>query len=218
MLFAMHGAFAHISTQDLHRLTNLPQGVLNGIMRNLDRIEREAEGGWSKYYHVFPGLIKRYNLKIGVEIGVSTGGHSESILRTTDVEKLYSIDPWIENPVLHLGGRSNYDVLFYRVRSRLAKYGERSVVIRNFSYNVVNQFDDASLDYIFIDGNHHYEAVKQDLEMWYPKLRAGGVMGGDDYATSWPGVPKAVNEFFEKCSISVNQDQQQKRIWWVKKP
>jgi hypothetical protein len=68
----------------------------------LQHIEQEVETSWKHYYHVFPNLIKTFNLKKGIEIGVSTGGHSHAILETTAVEKLYSIDPYTPNPTLNL--------------------------------------------------------------------------------------------------------------------
>lgn len=210
---------AHISIDELSALTQLPHGTLVAAMRRLDLIEKDAESKWCSYYHVFPSIIQRYGLRVGVEIGVSMGGHSESILKTTDVEKLYSIDPWVPNPSFNLGSRAHdYEVLVHRVKSRLGKYGDRSVVIRAFSYDVASLFNDESLDFVFVDGDHHYEAVKQDLEMWYSKVKSGGIVGGDDYSTGWPGVPKAVNEFFEVRGLLVSQDDKQPRIWWVQKP
>jgi hypothetical protein len=57
-------------------------------------------------------------------------------------------------------------------------------------------FADNSIDGIFIDAAHEYEAVKEDLELWYPKVKSGGYFCGHDYSHGWPGVIKAVDEFF----------------------
>lgn len=56
------------------------------------------------------------------------------------------------------------------------------------------QFADASLDFVYIDANHSYEAVKEDIAIWRPKVRAGGFIGGHDYAPEHRGVMLAVNE------------------------
>lgn len=56
-------------------------------------------------------------------------------------------------------------------------------------------FEDESLDFVFIDGAHDYESVKQDLEHWYPKIKTGGWLGGDDLHLS--GVREATDEFFQ---------------------
>ena len=183
----------------------------------LQKVEYEAEIGWCDYYHVFPNLINSYGLKKGVEIGVSTGGHSDAILKRTNVEKLYSIDPWLKNPSLGMPHPVLFEMLYLRVAHRLQRYGKRSYILRDYSYKVTHLFDERSLDFVFVDGDHNYEAVKKDLEMWFPKVRTGGIIGGDDYATSWPGVPKAVNEFFAAKGLVVHQDKEQPRIWWVQK-
>ena len=57
-------------------------------------------------------------------------------------------------------------------------------------------FKDESLDAVFIDADHSYEAVKMDIQNWMPKVRKGGILAGHDYNSAWPGVIKAVNEIF----------------------
>jgi predicted O-methyltransferase YrrM len=209
---------AWITVDELQQKLHISSHLLDQFNRNLQAIENEAEASWREYYHVLPGLINTYGLKKGVEIGVSTGGHSDALLKQTNIETLYSIDPWETNPSLHMGHPAMFDVLHLRVVSRLKRYGNRSVVFRNYSYQVVDQFADGSLDFVFVDGDHNYGAVKKDLEDWYRKIRSGGIMAGDDYATVWPGVPQAVNEFFAKLNIPVHQDAGQPRIWWIIKP
>ncbi len=209
---------AWITVDELKKSIDLPVGQLRQFNANLQAIEDDAEHGWRQYYHVLSDLINKYGLKRGVEIGVSTGGHSDAILKQTKVETLYSIDPWQTNPSLHMPNQVMFDILHLRVVSRLKRYGHRSIVFRNYSYEIVEQFTNESLDFVFVDGDHTYAAVKKDLEDWYGKIRPGGFMAGDDYATVHPGVPQAVNEFFAKLNIQVHQDAGQPRIWWIRKP
>jgi len=54
-------------------------------------------------------------------------------------------------------------------------------MIRALSEDVVDTFADGSLDFIYIDGNHAYEYVKRDIEIWWPKLKKGGLFSGHDY-------------------------------------
>jgi len=56
--------------------------------------------------------------------------------------------------------------------------------------------NDIKIDYLHIDAGHSYENVKEDIKHWYPKVRPGGVMAGDDYHHTWPGVVKAADEAF----------------------
>lgn len=70
-------------------------------------------------------------------------------------------------------------------------------VIKELSHEAADYFEDNSVDQIFIDAGHSYEAVKKDIEAWLPKMKKGGIMAGHDY-WAWEGVRKAVNEAFRQ--------------------
>ena len=78
---------------------------------------------------------------------------------------------------------------FYKTR-----FFDNIIHHEDYSYNVVNNFKDNDYDFIYIDGSHTYESVKRDLELYLPKLKKGGIIGGHDYSQIWPGVIEAVNE------------------------
>lgn len=59
---------------------------------------------------------------------------------------------------------------------------------------VAINWPERSLDFVYIDGLHEYESVKQDIEVWLPKIRAGGIIAGHDYNAGFPGVERAVKE------------------------
>ncbi len=63
------------------------------------------------------------------------------------------------------------------------------------------EFQNGSLDLVFIDANHSYEGIKADIENFLPKIRHGGHIGGHDY-TEAPGVLQAVDETFGPCPAS----------------
>jgi predicted O-methyltransferase YrrM len=69
------------------------------------------------------------------------------------------------------------------------------------SQEAVDNYADASLDFVFIDASHDYESVLQDVRMWYPKVKPGGIFAGDDYQPSWPGVIQAVNQFAQEVKV-----------------
>ena len=79
-------------------------------------------------------------------------------------------------------------------------------------------FPDNFFDFIYIDGDHSYEAVKNDLHMWHPKLKKYGVMCGDDFShISGRGVIEAVQEFsFEKKLIIHTIGSKDTQFWYVK--
>jgi hypothetical protein len=66
--------------------------------------------------------------------------------------------------------------------------------IRMDSVLAAKLYKDNSLDFVFIDASHEYQAVKNDIEAWYPKVKDGGVLAGHDYKC-WYGVTRAVDEF-----------------------
>lgn len=63
------------------------------------------------------------------------------------------------------------------------------------------QFEDDSLDFVFLDADHTYEGVKADILAWLPKVKPGGMLAGDDY-NYFPGVKKAVDELLPAKEIA----------------
>lgn len=154
----------------------------------------------------FPFLLNFLNLKgRGAEIGVRKGDFSECILRDSNLSLLFSIDPWKEfdrNIYQDIANVSQeeYDKMYEIVLNRFKKYGSRSSVIRKASFEASGLFEPGTLDFIYIDANHSYEACKLDLEVWWPKLKKKGIFAGHDYLdgllpTGRYGVKRAVDEF-----------------------
>ena len=73
-------------------------------------------------------------------------------------------------------------------------------IIKGFSLEVVNKFDDETFDWIYIDANHNYDSVKADLVAWIPKVKIGGWISGHDW--DHPDVKKALLEEFPNEDIT----------------
>jgi hypothetical protein len=71
--------------------------------------------------------------------------------------------------------------------------------IRKRSHDAVMSYKNRSLDFIFLDGSHAYKDILLDLQLFYPKLKRGGIIGGHDYA-NFRDVKLAVHEFFN-CDL-----------------
>jgi hypothetical protein len=86
---------------------------------------------------------------------------------------------------------------------------------KNYSYDEANKYDDNSIDVCYVDGDHSYEGVTKDLNAWWPKLKTGAIFFGDDFTKGFPGVGKAVKEFFTPKRIKFIRIG---RCWVVVKP
>jgi predicted O-methyltransferase YrrM len=143
----------------------------------------------------------------GVEIGTWKGYHSAHILEISELSILYSIDPW-----QHFSDRvytdadnvsqEEFEVVHDHAVRILEKFGKRSRIMRMGSLEASRAVADNTLDFIYIDANHSYERCKEDLELWWPKLKKGGLFAGHDYLDGdLPqgkfGVKSAVNEFLK---------------------
>ena len=119
----------------------------------------------------------------GVEIGVFKGEFSKHILENWD-GTLYLVDPWREldfESYNDASNHANHNTAYLETMSNIKGFEDRAFMIRALSDQAVELFPNNSLDYIFIDGNHAYDWVKKDIEMWWPKLKKGGIFAGHDY-------------------------------------
>ena len=127
-----------------------------------------------------------------IEIGSYMGESTMMFASTGLFSTIYSIDPlsgYEEFNEMH-----NYSWDFVKDEfNKNTKYFDNIVQLQDFSYNVVDKFEDNSIDFIYIDGNHSEESVRQDLELYLPKLKKNGIIAGHDYNDySWPGLVNAV--------------------------
>jgi len=64
------------------------------------------------------------------------------------------------------------------------------------SVKMADSFADKSLDAVYLDGDHTYAGVTEDIVAWLPKVKPGGIICGDDYGDTSFGVTEAVNAYF----------------------
>lgn len=122
------------------------------------------------------------------EIGVWNGGFSREILDVTDPAELVLIDPWdllaARSESEHTHGRHS-DAAFMEgmYRNVSALYGDLDTVSirKGFSVEVLESFPDDYFDWVYIDGNHLFDAVRRDLALSFRKVRPGGIVAGDDF-------------------------------------
>lgn len=144
----------------------------------------------------------------GVEIGTYKGG--SSLMFLDNCAYMHFIDPCLEYAENPDKGWFTEEEIFL---ARLKPWEGKFTFIKGFAADVVDQIPVS--DFIFVDANHEYAYVKQDLELYWPKVKAGGIFCGHDYTGGHPGVTKAVDEFFAKLNLPVESHQY---CWLVHKP
>ena len=130
------------------------------------------------------------------EVGVAEGAFSKQILEICRPTTLHLIDLWSESSARYADGMERTRAA---VREELG--AGRVKIHKGLSWDVLETLDDASLDWVYLDAAHTYDAVARDLAAAEPKLKADGLICGHDY-TRWAssgvnrwGVVEAVNEF-----------------------
>ena len=122
-----------------------------------------------------PDLFNELGFKIGAEIGVESGAYSNVLLQKMPQATLYSIDPWKSYRAYRdHTSQSKLDQFYANTKEVLAKYGERSIIIKKSSEEALQDFKDESLDFVYIDANHAFAHVAFDIHYWLRKVRKGG--------------------------------------------
>ncbi len=148
---------------------------------------------------------------VGVEIGVQYGVNAVSILSSMpNLKLLYLVDPYKSKGFDHIRNNA-VNTLSVCYRDRVCWHFCKST-------EAVKHFADESMDFVYIDGSHVYPDVKKDIELWYPKVKPNGVIGGHDYiekaGDAW--VARAVDEWVDttKKELFLRENPQD---WWVNK-
>jgi hypothetical protein len=181
----------------------------------------------------------------GVEIGVLKGEFSKQILKNWG-GTLYMVDVWkaLGDEYIDSSNHVNHTTAYQETMKSIQEYEDRAIMIRTNSKTASEMFEDESLDFIFIDANHAYDYVVEDINMWFPKLKKGGIFSGHDYILmDWYkdpnftenkkdkhiytfttdgepfyngifGVNPAVDEFCEKMGYKVNHTGEWFATWW----
>lgn len=153
------------------------------------------------------------NNLIGVEIGVMKGYNSYNIIKLLSIKHLYLVDPYFQGYTDGIR-KLDYSSCEIIARKLLKPFKNKITFIKKDSSSAIDDIPD-NLDFVYIDGNHQMEFVLKDCELYFPKIKKGGFLGGHDfYAGISTGVPNAVFTFVKKYNLSLNGS---KDDWWIVK-
>ena len=147
------------------------------------------------------GLIDLIGHLKGVENMVEIGSYQgESTLifleNLTTLKKIFAVDPWVNGYCEGDVCSEEYpmEIVEKNFDLRTKNFGNL-VKIKKTSEQFSKEIEDLSLDFVYIDGDHRYESCLKDIELWLPKVKKGGFIGGHDYLERcFPGVVRAVSE------------------------
>lgn len=163
---------------------------------------------WPNLYGTVPYLAKLNNAKTIVEVGVAYGYHAEFILDNLPTIQYFGVDPYegnydpqdpfssdVKKILPDLTDQQSFERLFLAVNYKLHQINENAKLLRMSSVDASSQFVDGSVDLIYIDGDHTYDGVINDLNAWWRKINPEhGIICGDDL--NWAGVKDACDDFF----------------------
>ena len=154
------------------RVDNLPIGM---------KVQRE----------VFGRLFFELGLNKGAEIGVRKGEFSKILCEQNPNLEIYCVDSWgIDDN--RYGNRHNR--YYETAKKMLSPFN--ATMIPKFSMDALEDFEDESLDFVYIDANHTFDFCCPDIIFWSKKVRPGGIISGHDYYNHHRGgVVKAVDAY-----------------------
>lgn len=152
-------------------------------------------------------IARKIDPKVVVEVGVYAGGLSAMLSAIPTIERYIIVDDWHAN--YSQFGRTHMDKIAALVAD-WAKTRPHVQIMRMKSSEAAPLLPDLQIDFFHTDGNHEYPFVRQDIELWMPKVRAGGIISGDNFEI--PDVARAVRELVPNFKLAAFG-----RLWYAQK-
>ncbi len=193
---------------------------LNEQIKDLQSLEiRQKIRIWKPY-------MRKYHCDVITEIGICKGYNFRQLIAHKP-KMAVAVDIWRDD-----GVRSRNDFGFPQIELDAQYLNFKNAMIRrpfvkiyrDYSFNVVKEFADEFFDFVYVDADHTHDGCLKDIVDWYPKVKKGGVLIGDDYriSTYWPGVIygviEAVDEFVEHNNLKERFFELPRYGWGIIKP
>ncbi len=173
---------------------------------------REGEEVWPDIKSIIHCINLHGDNLVGAEIGVHLGQSFLTLLQTCpNISKLYGVDPYVPYVDYLKEDGQSYDPMVVDEKEieyiKLVSYHNQKfsghkdkIVFYEMDGNAASKkVKDKSLDFIFIDSYCSFEQAKNDIKVWYPKVKDGGIFAGHDW--NMPLVRLAVTKFRENENI-----------------
>lgn len=160
--------------------------------------------------------MKAEIVEIGAWKGASTAYLAVDIINSGKDIKLTVVDTWKGSNGLEIEAENAEVSIFDQFKANLKPVeGLLDMTFLQMpSVEAAKKFKNESLDFVFIDGNHDFQDVCDDIDAWLPKVKKGGIIAGHDYGTDpnvgFTGVNKAVN-------LKIKEFQLMGQVWYGRK-
>lgn len=149
---------------------------------------REAIDASTSRFELWTSLVQASRATHVVEVGVWKGRFAKHILeRCPDIERYYMVDPWAQLPDWNKPfnvAQERFDDVLDEAMASTAFASEKITVLRGRTKEVIDEIPDGSIDFAYIDGDHTLRGIVIDLVKVLPKIKPGGLLGGDDFTTN----------------------------------
>ncbi len=168
--------------------------------------------GWFDFADIYDHLVERAGegaifVEVGAYLGRSSIYLASRIKRSGKSIRLYVVDLWDGWVYSACHSDSSLaqakDVYGEFIRNaRRAQVEDIICPLRMSSERAADLFEDGTIDFVFLDADRAYPAVRRDLQAWFPKVKRRGVLGGHDYTNAdSPEVRQAVDAFFQEQGL-----------------
>lgn len=158
--------------------------------------------------HFFGNYLNSLNRGCSaVEVGVHRGEYLFSMMDYCKTVQWFGVDPYAVyknfSDRFIMPPQNEWEDIYSTVTQKISTHPDRHRIklIRKKSADALNDAPN-DLDFVYIDGDHNYEAVAEDIKLWEPKIRLGGIIAGHDYNKAkdryrkiFSGVIQAVDEY-----------------------
>ncbi len=167
--------------------------------------------GWFNFHNQYKLALEKIPsggtfVEVGSYLGKSI---SYTIVESINLQKnlnIHCIDYWNGNPndsnYMNGADDKKFEKLYNQFLKNTKSLQDYFTHHKMISWEAAKIFENNSVDYLMIDAGHDYQSVKLDLNSWWPKIKSGGMMGGDDFADHKDnGVKKALDEFCKEKNL-----------------
>lgn len=158
-----------------------------------------------------PYLLADMDCVVGVEVGTEGGKYAKCLLSKMPALFLSCVDCWESYSGYREKMKDQQAQYFFKAQEALNPFQDRCKMIKGYSMDVVRDIPDNSLDFVYIDGNHNFINVANDIAEWSKKVKPGGIVAGHDFTHNNVGYERTDVDFVVSAWTKAHNI----KVWFV---